>query len=217
MAKLSQHELEELVVGKPQKPTVVFYDKARINVQKSKKAGRRVYTTHLYIKEMQHGVTDWVAELAQPHHIKQYPHEYQLYLNGKRDLSPSIDIIPNITPAEAQELIDLHLGTIERLAEAKELPHHLHDVQRSAQVLQSVLMEQKNASKEKDRSEEVRTGEFMPAEHRSVNGSDVRQPVIHPSERSEESETSERVRPTGRIDSDKEVVWSDPNWSLELH
>jgi len=211
--ELSQHELEELVVGKAQKPTVVFYDKARLNVSESKKAGRRIYSTFTYINERQVGVTDWVAEKAQPHHIKNYPREYKLYLEGQKETSPSVGIIPNISPAELQELIDMRLGTIERLAEVTIVPVHLNKVWEMAKTLQSVLMEQQDGNEEIKHEESIQTENVL-AERGRIDSDDVGQCIVPPSLGREEREVAEGLPTGGRLNGHQPKV-SD-NWSISF-
>ena len=45
MSELSQEQLEQLVNGKPSKANAVFFDKARLNINKSKQEGKRIYET----------------------------------------------------------------------------------------------------------------------------------------------------------------------------
>lgn len=225
--ELSQRELEELVVGKPQKPTVLFYDRALLDVTASKEANRRIYRTLTFINEKQAGVTDWVAESAKPHHIKNYPVEYALYKAGQKDNSPSIDIIPNISPSELQELLDFRLGTIERLAEAETVPPHLLHVQISAKVLQSVLTEQKNG-KEETHNEETRpvieggnpTSEAVDSAravspiNRLNDSNDVERCLVPKGITSIEGSVAEEPQASRRIDSNSGKLSS--NWSIAL-
>jgi hypothetical protein len=151
MSDLSQQQLEEIVEGKPQAPRIVFYDKARMNVEKSKIAGHRIYDTMTYLKETQAGVTDWIPQKARPEHIKKYPVEFQNYMDSRKgEKSPPIDIIPNITPAQMQELIDYGLGTIRLLAEAEQVPPHLNTIHRNAKVLHAVFTEQYHGEERSD-------------------------------------------------------------------
>ena len=218
MPELSQKQLEEMVEGKPQTPRAVFYDKARMHVEKSKAAGRRIYVTVTYIKETQAGVTDWVAVKARDTHFKQYPEEYQHYLNNRQGIrSPSIDIIPNINPSEIQELIDYGLSTIRVLAEAKQVPPHLTHIHRNAQVLQSIFEEQSHASDQTEQENRIEEDtEESPARllseaNRQVNTPDVRQPVIPEGSANRGRETPERIR-EGRRDQRSKSLNGD--WSM---
>ena len=230
-AELSQQQLEEMVNGKAQKGTVVFYDKARIDTRKSKEEGRRVYKTFTYVKVQQAGVTDWVAHIAKKHHIEQYPYEYQDYMNSKTgDVSPTIDIIPKITPAEKQELIDYGLRTIQKLSEATQVPEHLRHVHKSAIVLQSVLQEQSNVHEEKSIEEEARpvieSGAIQSQESTTIETEDVPQAgglndtgdvgrcEIPASAETLRRKAAERVHTGGRIDSGGQKL--DYNWEISF-
>jgi hypothetical protein len=231
MPDLSQHQLEELVEGKPQTPRIVFYDKARMNVEKSKVAGHRVYDTFTYLKETQAGVTDWIPVKARPEHLKTYPEEYGQYLSHRRgEKSPLIDIIPNITPAEKQELIDYGLNTIRALAEAIEVPPHLELMHRNAKVLHAVFTEQKNASTEESTIEETnqligngnaRAGEsteegsptdLLSEANRLHHAPDVGQPIVPNRVAVPEREVTEGIRTGGRKQHRKGLI--DSNWSI---
>ena len=193
-----------MVNGKAQKGTVVFYDKARIDTRKSKEEGRRVYKTFTYVKVQQAGVTDWVAHIAKKHHIEQYPYEYQDYMNSKTgDVSPTIDIIPKITPAEKQELIDYGLRTIQKLSEATQVPEHLRHVHKSAIVLQSVLQEQSNVHEEKSIEEDLprkkeSTRELLLEANRRNDTVDVEECVLPESVGEQEGSSSERLHQSRR-------------------
>ena len=220
-AELSQHQLEELVNGKAQTPNIVFFDKARLNVAESKKVNRRMYDTITYIKETQAGVTDWIPQKARKHHIKQYPEEYQYYLESKQGVaSPSINIIPNITPAEIQELTDYGLTNIEVLSAADQVPPHLEHIYRNAKVLQSVFTEQKNVSNEEDHIEEARDYEKeSPAKalseaNRCHDTHHVERPTVPASASEPERETSKRVSSGGRINDNPYRVSTD--WSFSV-
>ena len=233
---LSQNELEELVVGKNQKPTVLFYEKARIDVEASKREGRRIYQTLIYIKERQVGVTDWIPQIAKKHHIKTYPNEYQDFLNNRGSKkSPPITIIPNITPAEMQELMDFGIRTIEQLAEAVTVPPHLSHIQKSAIVFQSVFKEQKNANQKESHEEEATQpipegrGEFqnnggsepftlkgrdLPETDRQNDSFDVGQCSIPASIEDSKRKAAERSCASGRINNHSPKLSS--NWSISL-
>ena len=221
MPELSQKQLEEMVEGKPQTPRAVFYDKARMNVEKSKVAGHRIYDTMTYLKETQAGVTDWVAVKARKAHTEHYAEEYQYYLKNKRGVrSPSIDIVPNITPAEIQELIDYGLSTIKLLSEAEQVPPHLAHIHRNAKILQSVFKEQSNGHEgnEENHIEEVLPRqEESPASllheaNRRFDSRDVQRPEIPASATIPARETPERIQTGGRDNDHKGIV--DPNWSM---
>ena len=227
MAELSQQELEVLVEGVPHPPRVVFYDKARLNVLKSKEDGRRIYDTVTYLKETQAGVTDWIPVKARDIHKKQYQEEYRQYLMNKQgERSPSIDIIPNMTPAEKQELIDYGLGTIRLLSEAAQVPPHLEHIRKNALVLQSVLKEQKDGSindtegdhrqEEGFQEEVISETRNVSEEDRCIDTRDVGKPALPESTPIRERETTEGIRSSGRYNHKQAVTWSDPNWSIKV-
>ena len=231
---LSQNQLEELVVGKNQIPSVVFYEKAQLNVEESKKENRRIYQTLVYIQEKQAGVTDWTPQIAKPHHFKTYPDEYQDFLNSKSGVkSPSLDIIPNITPAELQEFLDLGVTSIKQLAEAEVVPPHLSHVQKSAMILESVLTEQNNVHKEshEESSEATRSipesratqssyesygGETkdVPAPDRQDNAGDIGQCRIPDSIAESSRKAAQRLQADRRINNSSPRL--DSNWSISI-
>ena len=140
MAELSQKQLEELVVGKPGQPNVVFFDKSKIDPLESQKAGRRVYKTRTYVKMTYPGQTDWVAELATQDVIDAHPEEYQHYLNNKHEVrAAGVDLIPGLKLEHVQELIDYGLSTVPALAKATVVPPHLEYAQRMAQRIQAAI------------------------------------------------------------------------------
>lgn len=216
MSELTQHELEILVEGKPQVARSVFYDKAIMNVQKSRAAGRRVYDTVCFLKETQAGVTDWVAVKARENHIKLYPEEYQHYLASRRGaISPSIEIIPNITPAEMQELIDYGLSTIRVLSEAEQVPPHLTHIHQNAKVLQAVFKEQSHGIEEESIEEEVHEESpegLLSQANRRINARDVERHEVPESSGLRERSPAERVQTSGRIQHHSSVM--DGNWSM---
>lgn len=216
MSDLTQQQLEEIVEGKPQQPRIVFYDKARMNVEKSKIAGHRVYDTITYLKETQAGVTDWTPQKARADHIKKYPEEYQNYLNARQgEKSLSIEIIPNITPAETQELIDYGLGTIRNLAEAKQVPPHLSLIHQNAKVLHAVFMEQHHGEEESSipQVEEVTEAGLLSEANRQHNTPDVGRPPVPEGTRLPEREVTEGIQAGGRNEH-RQTLSSD--WSISL-
>jgi len=150
-------QLEEMVVGKQHKANAVFYEKARLMIDKSKEAGRRIYEPQTYIMLTQPGVTDKISYAATKKDIEAYPEEYAYYMQnrqGVRETVP-ISIIPNLNLAHYQELIDLGLSDVRILAETASVPPHLEPARQSAITLHRVLQEQRHASKKENIEEEV--------------------------------------------------------------
>lgn len=202
--ELSQAKLEEMVVGKPIDPTIRFYEKAVINVEASKEAGRRVYENILMIERRVPGVTDYVPQRAKSRDIARWPAEYAAYQRTvQRQKSPSVSVIPGISNIEAQELIDRGYSTVERLATATDVPGHLVHLQPKAQrihqVIQTEEIERGNEeeSQQEDRVEETRKAEDVPASGRPEHRHHVGQPeagrVQGPSR-----EAGEGLRPSRR-------------------
>jgi hypothetical protein len=171
MAELSQAALEELVEGKPQTPRAVFYEKAALQVAESKLAGHRCYRTMVYVKLMQSGVTDNISYPARKKDIDDFPEEYQYFLGNRQGSTRAvlIDIIPNLNIANKQELVDLGLSTIDRLADSVSVPPHLEHIRQSAKVFQSVLQEQLNVSIEEDSIEERSEASSFEGERKAIS------------------------------------------------
>jgi hypothetical protein len=213
MAELSQKELEELVVGKPQKPRVLFFEKAALNVAKSKEAGKRIYETKVYVQPMQTGVRDSIAYLAQKSDVREYRAEYEEFLKTRQGSkqSASISIIPNLELAHMQELVDMGLGTIDALAESQVVPAHLEYARQSAKALSAVLKEQRHGKEESEQeieqhgtgverheTEEVRRDHPLPPLGGQEHVRREQRPEPAASGRDGDDEDPRRVRQTGQ-------------------
>lgn len=238
MAELSQAQLEELVEGKPQKPRAVFYEKAALQVDESKLAGKRIYKTRVYIKLIQSGVTDNISFTAKPKDIEEFQEEYQYFLNNRQGSTKAvlIDIIPNLNIANKQELIDMGLSTIERLAAATVVPPHLEHIRQSAITFQKVLQEQSNGRQEESIEKEsdseegrqesgivnrinksINLNPNVSASHRQDDTSDVGRSSVPDSGRGGEGSDSERVRTNRPIDNSQTVRPLLPvNWKMSF-
>jgi len=149
MAELSQEQLEELVVGKPEKPRAVFYEQAVLNHSKSKVERRRIYDRCVFIKMVAPGTTDWQPYIAQQKDFRDYPEEYAYFLGNKQgERIPSVEIIPGLDIVHKQELLDTGFINIKQLAEAINIPEHLEYARRAAAVLVRSLEEIKHAKEE---------------------------------------------------------------------
>jgi hypothetical protein len=205
MAKLTQEELEVLVVGTSTEPDAVFYEQASLNHKRSQELGSRVYDKIVFIKLTQSGVTDWTAYKAQKADLEAYPEEYQYFLSNKQgDRKPGIEIIPNLDIIHLQELRDFGIQTIQQLAEATAIPPHLAYAQKTAIVLTAVLEETRNGHQEENHEESIES-ETVPASDRRDNPVDVRQPHLHSSVGSEAGSTPERLPQGGRFNGDKNL------------
>jgi hypothetical protein len=230
MAELSQAALEELVEGKPQKPRAVFYEKAALDVTESKAAGKRIYKTRTYVKMIQSGVTDNISYVAKQADFEGFPEEYAYFMQNRQGVTQAvlIDIIPNLNISNKQELIDMGLSTIDRLADAVSVPPHLEHIRQSAIVFQSVLQEQANDHKEesvKEITEEdtIQThvnsieGEVMPASHRQGNESTVGRSAVPSGGSGRTRDSADRVRENRPINSGKNVTGLlDVNWTISF-
>jgi hypothetical protein len=208
----SHEELTEMVVGKTPKANAVFYEKARLMIDESKAAGHRVYEPQTYIKLSTPGVTDVISYRATAADIKKYPEEYEYYMQNRQGVRETVpvSIIPNVSLSHMQELIDLGLSDIRKLAEADLVPSHLEYARQSAIVLNRVLQEQRNAFSEEESYEEspevlaparneagseVRN---VPAPHRPEHAGDVGQrqlQEVRPGSRQEPPAGNEADRP----------------------
>jgi hypothetical protein len=228
MAELSQAALEELVEGIPQKPRATFYEKAALQIAESRIAGKRVYKTRTYVKMIQSGVTDNISYIAKQKDMDEFPEEYSYFLRNKQGTSQAvlIDIIPNLSIAHKQELVDMGLSTIDRLADAEAVPPHLEHIRQSAKVFQQVLQEQSNVESEDNSEESIGTiesqstvqTEDVPAVHGSGNGSDVGQSPIPSSGRREQIGPAKGLYQARQVNSDKSLIpyLPDVNWSISL-
>lgn len=201
--ELSQAQLEEMVVGKPIDPTVQFYEQAILDVDASKKAGRRIYMDRVMIKRQVPGVTDYVAQRATAQDIKRWPREYQAFQEGiQRRKSPGLEILHGINNSEKQELIDRGFSTIELLANAELLPDHLQHLQPKARRIHMAIMaEESTNDREEDRKEEDRKEESNPEATLPREGTDCEEQRALPTVRGLDHRTdvgqpgTETVRP----------------------
>lgn len=228
--ELSQSQLERMVQGEMPDPNCVFYEQSKLDVDKSKAAGRRVYSTVLMVKYTQPGVTDWAPQRAQRADIKNNPEAYAYFERTKNDVgSPAVDTIPGIHPNEAQELIDYGIITITKLCEARTLPAHLQHLQASARRLNEVLKH------EQESNEKVHQTEEVPAPDRRDDTVDLGQSSLPGGLGTEVGTAPEGIRPGGRLDggegrtgtegqdsqAGREEVqkvdsWDSPNWSMSI-
>ena len=228
--ELSQSQLERMVQGEMPDPNCVFYEQSKLDVDKSKAAGRRVYSTVLMVKYTQPGVTDWAPQRAQKADIRNNPEAYAYFERTKNDVgSPSVDMIPGIHPNEAQELIDYGIITITKLCEAQTLPAHLQHLQASARRLNEVLKH------EQESNEKVHQAEEVPAPDRRDDTVNFGQPSVPRSAGPEVGAVTEGLREGGRLDGgegrtgtegpdsqarreevQKVSSWDSPNWSLSI-
>mgnify|MGYP001820515247 FL=1 len=156
MAELSQKQLEEMVVGKPQQPRVFFYERAVLNARKSREQNRRVYDNAVYIAKRQPGVTDHMDYHARKKDIDEWPNEYQEFLDNKQGLQkPGVEIIPNLSTIHLQELRDMGILNIEQLAELNVVPAHLDYARAAAVALYDVLKEQRDGPEEESIEEDI--------------------------------------------------------------
>jgi hypothetical protein len=170
---LTQAQLEMLVNGAPQLPNVIFYEKAALDRDASDKAHKRIYAKVVYIKITQPGLTDWAAYKAQKEDFAKFPEEYEYFLNNKQGArEPGVEIIPGLDIAHLQELIDMGLATIPKLAAVLQVPPHLEYAKQAAMTISNVLQEAKHAQ-EKTQSE-------APAGGRNDHGSRPGQESQHP-------------------------------------
>jgi len=212
-------QLTRMVEGVPEEPNVVFYEQSKMNPDESKAAGKRVYHTRTMIKKTQPGVTDWAAYVAQREDIAKYPKEYQLFLATRADVgSPSIDIIPGITPDEQQELIDYGMLTVTKLCEANTVPAHLEHVRASARRISSILKQEQHAneqSHEQEANEESHSEETsdVPSPNRPIDTAPVRRSSVQAGDGSEGGEVAERPHPRGREYGGGGL---SPNWNIQI-
>ncbi len=211
-------------------PNVVFFDKATMNVTKSKEAKRRIYDTVLMVTRRNPGITDYAAEIAQPADIKANPAEYQYYLHNREGVgSPGTSIIPGINTSEIQELFDYGLDTINKLCAANTLPAHLEHLKASALRINKVLQEESSHDRQENPIEETRpespeagrvnghgTGleqQGMLAADRRHDPGPVEQQRVSGGEGNDSSKDSQGIQADRRVDYRKGLT---PNWTLSI-
>jgi len=199
--ELSQKQLEELDQGRPPDPQVVFFEKAKLNHEKSEAAGRRIYDKVVYLKATHPGVTDWVPYMATKADIANYPEEYAYFMRNKQgDRVPGIEIIPGLDLIHMQELLDMGIVNINQLAGALTVPQHLEYAHRGAKIIQSALQESLNGNRiEENHSKETHSEETrdVPPVVRQQDIRDERQPPVQASHGDRAGKTPEGVRPGG--------------------
>jgi hypothetical protein len=228
--ELSQSQLERMVQGEMPDPNCVFYEQSKLDVEKSKAAGRRIYSTVLMVKYTQPGVTDWAPQRAQKADIRNNPEAYAYFERTKNDVgSPSVDMIPGIHPNEAQELIDYGIITITKLCEAQTLPAHLQHLQASARRLNEVLKHEQESNEKAHQTEE------MLATDRRNDTVGMRPTAVSRSPGTQVGSVTGGLREGGRLDGgegrtgqedrtpetrceevQKVDRWDSPNWSLSI-
>lgn len=217
---LTQRQLEEMVEGKKPRASAVFYEKAALDVAKSKAEGRRVYQKKVYIKVSQMGVTDSISYEAQPDDIRRYREEYEYFLQNKQGATePGIEIIPNLDIAHLQELRDYGILTIPKLASTEVVPPHLEYAKQAAVTLNKALQESTNGNKEeseqKESGRESVSTQAVPAPDRQKHSPDVGRPEVPRGYGRDQVTGSPRGNDQGgRLQRDQGVI-SD-NWSLEF-
>jgi hypothetical protein len=181
-------QLEQMVTGKPEKPRAVFFEKAMLSVEESKKEGRRVYHTTVYVKLSHAGVRDSVAYKATKQDIAAYPEEYAHFQRTRQGAHRTVpvNIIPGLELVHMQELIDMGLSTVDQLAKANTVPPHLEYARKSAITLSKVLQEQENGNEEEGHSEEgigeeARKADDVSASSGREHPRDLRRPESPPS------------------------------------
>jgi hypothetical protein len=235
MAELSQKQLEEIVEGKPEKARATFYEKAALDVGESKKHGYRVYRPTVYVKLIQAGITDNISYTAKAEDLELYAEEYAYFLSNRQGVKRSvmIDIIPKLDIIHMQELIDMGLSTIDRLAGAESVPPHLEYARQSAVTLNRVLQEQANVQHEESNIEEsnIEEAEFkeipVPTKnvheaHRQSHSDDVRQPDVQASDERGRVNDPERLRPsrpqhdTSKTSDRRRIVLPSTDWNISF-
>lgn len=224
-------ELERMVLGPVQDPNCVFYEQSKMDPDASKKAGRRIYRTVLMVKYTQPGVTDWAPQRAQKADIQNNREAYEYFLHNKADIgAPSIDIIPGITAAQKQELIDYGMHTITQLVAANTVPHHLQHVQDSARRINEVFKHEQQTNEEgvveeDDNKEGASHAQNVPAPDRPVDPVDERRPAVQGRDEPRVREVAERPRTRRPIHSGEGVkqdhngispAYPASNWSITL-
>ena len=218
MTELSQAVLEEMVEGKKPNPRAIFYEQAVLNIPESKAQKRRVYEKKVYIKLSQVGVQDSISYEAQQGDIRNYPEEYEYFLENKQGVrAPSIDIIPNLDIVHLQEMRDYGILTIPQLAGLEHVPEHLEYAHRAAKVLNQALQETDHVEEkpvEENPVEEAQQASSLPAPDRREHRPDVGRRVLPEShEDRSEGGSSERNGTGGRPQRNISLT---PNWEIQV-
>lgn len=236
MAREYTHgELEEMVVGKAPKANAIFYEKARLMVDASKLAGRRIYEPQTYIKLSHPGVTDVISYRATASDIAKYPEEYEFYMQNRQGIRETvpISIIPNVTLSHMQELTDMGFNDVRKLSEAVTVPSHLEYARQSAITLNRVLQEQKNAFTEESDEEKYEetpvhlapvsregSGEIrdVPEAYRSEHDNDVGQKLLQEVQPRSGREPSAGDEESGREHGSKHLnpAIISSNWKVDM-
>jgi hypothetical protein len=223
--ELSYEELEEMVVGKKINPNAYFFEQAVINLEESKRQGRRVYDTKIYIKLSQAGMSDSMSYEAQAADFRQYKTEYQYFLaNRQGTQAPDISIIPNLQIAHLQELRDYGILTIPKLAELESVPPHLEYAHRAARIFNLALLEAKNGTQESktepvaaSRREDCNPVRDVYEADRQEHGNDVGQrglPASDIGESGSDSKGNEEDRQTQHREDFLNKGWD--NWRMQF-
>jgi len=203
-----------MVEGKKPNPSAIFFEQAVLDVPASKTAGRRIYTTKLYIKLSQPGVADSMSYEAQKADISTYSDEYQYFLQNRQGTrSPGVEIIPNLDIAHLQELRDYGILTIPKLAEMEVVPPHLEYAHRAAKVFNKALKETSNEIHEEKDGEERKTSL---APDRQQHRDDVSRHHIPTSDRSNQREEVTERNGTDRRAQRGHAVIPGTDWSMEF-
>jgi len=221
MADHTQAQLEEMIEGKSPNPRAIFFEHAALNVPKSKEAGRRIYDKQIFIKLTQVGVTDSVSYMAQKEDIANYTDEYAYFLKNRQGVrQPAIEIIPNLDIAHLQELRDMGLLTIPKLAEAEIVPPHLEYAHNAAKVFNKALedtshVEEKSIEEVTEDRTETKT---LPQADRQQHGHDDGRSEVPRSVRPEQVTGTPKGDETGRRTQRHNGVAPllDPNWSISI-
>lgn len=216
--ELTNEELERLVVGEQPKARAVFYEQAVLNVQESKRQGRRVYDKKIYIQLRAPGVRDNASYEAQKADIIEFHKEYQDFLRSREDAKlPGIEIIPNLDLAHLQELRDYGILTIKKLAESN-VPSHLEYAKQSAIVLNKAFEEQSNAEKESSEEAGSESRAEGPGNVHEIRGREhadhVGRPPVEESGRREAGRVAEGHDASGREHHRQGLTTDD--WSVEF-
>lgn len=215
MPELTQKQLEEMVVGKPEEPMCVFFEKAILDHARSHETGRRCYVKAVYIKLRAIGVEDWVAYKAQEADIEKYDEEYQYFLQNKQgDRAPGIEMIPNLDIIAIQELIDFGILTVPQFAEAINVPHHLIPAQKMAVIINNALKEARDGKHEKESNvEKVESRGILPAPDRQDHSAHVEESPV-PESLGGRPEDPQRIHEGGRVYGGQGLNPID-NWKIE--